>query len=186
MGKIISVKEFFIIDKTFYRYLILIFAVLIIDHLIKIIVYSNFELHEGINLIGSWFRIQLELNDGTAFAVPFNSEFDRYFKISVKFLLSIILMVTMLFFLNKKGSKFLIIGLALCFAGTLGNLIDRIFYGVIINNALDIYSIKWFHGRVIDMFSVHLFDIIIPNWLPLIGGNKFIVFEPIFNFADLI
>lgn len=71
-------------------------------------------------------------------------------------------------------------------AGTLGNLIDRIFYGVFLNNALEIYSFKWFHGRVIDMFSFHLFDIQLPNWFPFIGGNNYIIFEPVFNFADLI
>jgi len=59
----------FKIDKTFIRYLFIIFTVLVIDHVIKIIVYSNLELHEGVNLIGNRFRIQLELHDDTAFAI---------------------------------------------------------------------------------------------------------------------
>lgn len=184
--KKLNIKELFKIDKTVIKYFWMIFAVLVIDHTIKIIVYNNFELHQGIRLVGDWIRIKLELNDGTAFAVPFNSELDRYFKIALKILVLFILLLALLYFLNKKESKLVTTGLALCFSGTLGNLIDRIFFGVLLNNNLGIYSFKWFHGRVIDMFSFQLFEIHIPNWFPSIGGNNYIFFEPIFNFADLI
>jgi len=65
-------------------------------------------------------------------------------------------------------------------------MIDRIFYGVFINNALDSYSLKWFHGRVIDMFYFPLFEIKLPDLFPIIGGKNYLFFEPVFNFSDLI
>jgi len=182
----INISELFKIDKNIVGYFWLIFLILIIDHTIKIIVYNSLDLHEEIRIIGDWFKIQLELNDGTAFAIPFNNELDRYSKIIIKILSLFALLFALLYLLNKKESKLLIFGLALCLAGTLGNLIDRIFYGVLINNALEIYPNKWFHGRVIDMFSFQLFEFHIPNWFPIIGGNNYIIFEPIFNFADMV
>lgn len=180
-----NIKELFKIDKRFIKYVLIIFAVLVIDHTIKIITYRSLNLHGEIRIFGDWLKIQLELNDGTSFAVPFQSESDRYLKISLKILLSIILFFVIAYFLNKKEPKLLLLGLSLSFAGTLGNLIDRIFYGILLNNALDIYPNKWFHGRVIDMFSFQLFEIQFPSWFPLSGGTKYMFFEPIFNFADL-
>ncbi|MGD8782631.1 MAG: signal peptidase II [Ignavibacteria bacterium] len=181
-----NIKELLKVDKRFIKYIWIIIVVLVIDHTIKITTYSSLSLHEEIRIIGDWIKVQLELNDGTSFAIPFQSEGDRYLKISVKIFLSFILLLVMLYFLNKKGPKLLIFGLALSFAGTLGNLIDRTFYGVLLNNALDIYPNKWFHGRVIDMFSLHLFEIQLPTWFPISGGSKYMFFEPVFNFADLV
>lgn len=97
------------------------------------------------------------------------------------------------FRLDKKISKFLwitliilLIGLTFCTAGTIGNLIDRIFHGVILNNSLDKYETAWFHGQIIDMFHMPIIDINLPNWIPFRGGERFVFFEPVFNLADLI
>lgn len=181
-----NIKGLFKVDSRIIKYLWIIFALLLIDHTIKLITYSSLDIHEEIKIIGDLVRIQLELNDGTSFSVPFQNETDRFLKISLKIFLSIILFFTLLYFINKKVSKMLLLGLSLSFAGTLGNLIDRVFYGAILNNAIENYTNKWFHGRVIDMFSINLFEIQFPRWVPIIGGNDYIFFEPIFNFADLI
>jgi len=186
MKRKITLKDDFKIDRQFIQYLWIILILLFIDQLIKLIVFKNCILHEETKIIGNWFKIRLELNDGIAFSNLFENERDRYFKIITKVLLSSVLFICLIYFLNKRGPKILLIGLALCFAGSLGNLIDRVFYGVFLNNALDIYSTKWFHGRVIDMFCLTLFKIDLPNWFPIRGGEKYLFFEPIFNFADLI
>ena len=41
-----------------------------------------------------------------------------------------------------------------------------------------------FHGHVVDMFYFPLVEWDWPSFVPLIGGNHFIFFSPIFNFAD--
>ena len=39
-------------------------------------------------------------------------------------------------------------------------------------------------GRVVDMFYFPLVEWDWPSWLPFWGGEHFIFFSPIFNFAD--
>jgi signal peptidase II len=182
----INIKKDFKFDKSIIKYLWIILILLFVDQLIKIIIYKTYVPHEESKIIGEWFRIRLELNDGIAFAVPFKNEKDRYIKIIIKILLSFILFVCLIYFLNKRASKILVYGLTLCFAGTAGNLFDRLFHGVLLNNSLDIYTIKWFHGRIIDMFYFPIFEINLPNWFPLRGGEKYLFFEFVFNLADLI
>jgi signal peptidase II len=41
-----------------------------------------------------------------------------------------------------------------------------------------------FYGKVVDMFYFPIIDTTWPVWMPLVGGNRFIFFSPIFNFAD--
>ncbi len=181
-----NIKESFKIDKKFIKYLWMILIVILVDHLVKLLVYHNFNLHEEIKIIGDWFRIRLELNDGTAFSNAFENEIDRYFKISLKLLVSLALLASLIYYINKRESKIILNGLALCFAGTIGNLIDRIFYGLFISNAFDSYKVKFFHGRVIDMFYFPMFKIKMIDWIPIIGGKTFLFFEPVFNISDLV
>jgi len=167
MARIIDIKTVFRIDKSILKYLWIILILLFIDQLIKVVVYNTFVPHEELKIIGEWFRIRLELNDGIAFSNLFKNETDRYVKIFIKILLTIICFISLIYFLNKPSPKILLNGLALCIAGSTGNLIDRIFHGILLNNSLDIYSTKWFHGQIIDMFY-------------------FPIFEPVFNLADLL
>ncbi len=185
MNNSINIRTDFKIDHRIVRYLGLIFILLVIDQLFKIWAYSNLTIHQELKIIGDWFRIRLELNDGTAYAVPFKNEADRLLKIGIKISLSIVLMGCLIYFINKKASKNLLIGLALCFAGTVGNLIDRIFHGVLLNNSLDQYKSEWFHGRVIDMIYTPIIDTNLPNWIPWRGGERLLFFEPVYNLADL-
>jgi signal peptidase II len=186
MTRTINFKEDFKIGRSIGKYLWIILILLFFDQLIKITVFKTFELHEELKVIGDWFRIHLELNDGIAFSNPFISEKDRYLKIFLKIFLVIFLFVSLLYFLNKRSSEILLYGLALCLAGSTGNLIDRVFHGILLNNSLDIYSIKWFHGQIIDMFYFPIFEFHIPEWFPSEGGENFLFFEPVFNLADLI
>ena len=39
-------------------------------------------------------------------------------------------------------------------------------------------------GKVVDMFYFPLIETDLPQWLPIWGGDHFIFFSPIFNFAD--
>lgn len=181
----INIKNDFKVDKRILKFIWISLAILIIDQFIKVLVYNSLHLHQELRIIGNWFRIRLELNDGTAYSVPFIDETDRYVKILIKFFLSLVLMGCLIFFINKNSSRNLLFGLTLCFAGIVGNLIDRVFHGVILNNSLDKYNFEWFHGRVIDMIYLPIIDTNLPNYIPIKGGERFIFFEPVFNLADL-
>ena len=78
--------------------------------------------------------------------------------------------------------------------GKLFLIIDSVFYGVIFNESTysqiahfvpvgEGYS-EWFHGKVVDMFYFPIIETNWPEWIPGIGGEHFIFFSPIFNFAD--
>jgi signal peptidase II len=41
----------------------------------------------------------------------------------------------------------------------------------------------WFHGQVVDMFYIDIWEGFIPEWVPLMGGS-YTALWPIFNIAD--
>jgi len=43
---------------------------------------------------------------------------------------------------------------------------------------------NFLHGKVVDMFYFPVIDTILPEWVPLRGGEQFIFFRPVFNIAD--
>lgn len=95
----------------------------------------------------------------------------------------------------KQGIDYLfLICLSLILAGATGNIIDCLFYGMVFNNPpvpIVAEFVPWgtgydtmFYGRVVDMFYFPLVEWNWPDWLPFCGGEHFIFFSPIFNFAD--
>ena len=79
-------------------------------------------------------------------------------------------------------------------AGALGNIIDGMFYGMmfeestIVNTASLVpfgegYS-SFMMGKVVDMFYFPIIETTWPQWVPMVGGQEFIFFSPVFNFAD--
>ena len=73
---------------------------------------------------------------------------------------------------------------ALILAGAIGNVIDSMLYGVLLDNAPYNAPTPWFYGQVIDMFYFPLFEFNWPQWVPYIGGDNFLFFSAIFNVAD--
>ena len=83
---------------------------------------------------------------------------------------------------------------SLILTGALGNIIDSVFYGVLFNEST--YSqlatfmpegggyAPLLYGKVVDMFYFPIIETNWPAWMPFIGGDHFIFFSPIFNFAD--
>jgi signal peptidase II len=74
--------------------------------------------------------------------------------------------------------------MALILGGAVGNVIDSIFYGVVLNNHPPGSPTPWFHGQVIDMLFFPIFDLYWPEWVPYVGGDYFLFFSPVFNIAD--
>ena len=167
----------------------------VIDQIIKILVKTNMQIGEHFNVIGNWFQIFFIENEGMAFGMKFGG-------MAGKFCLSLfrIILFGLLFWwissLSRKsvtpdGGKALLpdgktpvvptgvlVGLTLIAAGALGNLIDCLFYGLIFDYA------PFMFGRVVDMLYFPLIDTVWPTWMPFVGGERFLFFAPIFNFAD--
>ena len=99
-----------------------------IDQLIKYFVSHNMSLFDKINVIPNFFDINYIRNDGGAFSILSGG---RYFFI-------IITVIALIFFIrvismDKKISKFDVITYSFVLSGTIGNLIDRIIYGNVID-----------------------------------------------------
>lgn len=122
---------------------------------------------ESISVIGDFFRITFTENPGMAFGFDPGSDFKLL--ISVFSLVASIGLLIYLFVVRNKSLS-LRIAIALILAGAVGNVIDRMFYGLIYD-----YS-PLFYGKVVDFFDFDFFN------FTLLGRS----YErwPIFNIAD--
>ena len=170
--------------------ILLVIAILLIDQVIKIWVKTNMTLHESI-LITDWFRICFIENNGMAYGMEIGSKLIlSIFRIVLIGLLGYYLYLQV----KRNARKGYIICLSMIMAGALGNLIDCMFYGLIFNASSSFYTsyfvpfgsgyASFLMGKVVDMFYFPLIVTTWPQWIPVMGGEEFIFFSPIFNFAD--
>jgi signal peptidase II len=169
---------------------IIIVAILLIDQAIKIWVKTSMSLHESIR-ITDWFYILFIENKGMAFGMELGSKI-------VLSLFRVVAIAFLIYYIRQevraKARTGYIVCLAMILAGAAGNLIDCMFYGLIFNASSDFY-VSYFvpfgtgyapflMGKVVDMFYFPLIETDWPSWMPFVGGDHFIFFSPIFNFAD--
>jgi signal peptidase II len=179
------------------RSLLIIAIVLLIDQISKIYIKTNFELGESMEVF-SWFRILFIENEGAAWGAKLSDILPVSDKIG-----KLVLTVFRLFaivgigywlydIIRKKGTATLIAAVSLIFAGALGNILDSLFYGILFNDSYNQVASLFseepygslFYGKVVDMLYFPLIDTNWPEWVPLVGGDNFRFFEPVFNVAD--
>ncbi len=164
---------------------------IVIDQVIKIAVKLNMYLHESFSVCGDWFYIYFTENRGMAFGMEIGG---KLFLTSFR-LVAVTLLIYYLYRIvrNRTFPIGYVVSVALVFAGAMGNIIDSLFYGEIFTHSFGrVASLVPFgegygdfmYGNVVDMFYFPLFSFDWPSWLPFIGGEHFIFFSPIFNFAD--
>ena len=168
----------------------IVLAVLVIDQVIKIWVKTHMMLHEQIEVL-SWFKIVFIENNGMAYGMEIGS----------KLVLSIFRIIAIAFLgwyiaqqVRKQARWGYIICLAMIMAGAAGNIFDSMFYGLIFNASSEFYTsyfvpfgtgyAPFLMGKVVDMFYFPLIVTTWPDWVPYVGGNPYVFFSPIFNFAD--
>lgn len=160
------------------RVLFITFAVIFIDQVSKLYVKGisiaslkiNFEgmyIGESISVIGDFFRITFTENPGMAFGFDPGSDFKLF--ISVFSVAASIGLLIYLYTIRKKSLS-LKIAIALILGGAVGNVIDRMFYGIIYDYA------PLFYGKVVDFFDFDFFNF-------SIFGRSYERW-PIFNIAD--
>ena len=170
--------------------ILLIVVSLVIDQVIKILVKSNMYLGESIQ-ITNWFFIEFIENKGMAFGMTFvNKLFLSLMRVLVSCWIGWYIWKQV-----KSGARTCyIVFLSLILAGAAGNILDSAFYGLIFSESTP-YTIAAFvpfgtgyadflTGRVVDMFYFPLITATWPSWMPFVGGEDFVFFSPVFNFAD--
>ena len=169
-------------------------ALVIVDQVIKVLVKTNMSIGEHFNVLGNWFQILFIENEGMAFGMKFGGAVGKFllsfFRIGLFAALCWWISSLVRKSLDADGKPALLadgskrvpqgvlIGLTLITAGALGNIIDSLFYGIIFDYA------PFMFGKVVDMFYFPIIDTTWPSWVPFVGGNHFLFFAPVFNFAD--
>ena len=169
----------------------IIILVLLIDQIIKVAVKTSMYFHESIR-VADWFYIYFTETNGMALGMEiFGKLFLTTFRI-----VAVCVIAYYLYKVVRKGTMKMgfVVCLSLILAGAAGNIIDCVFYGLIFSESTPFQVatfVPWgegytslFHGRVVDMFYFPIIDTYWPDWLPWVGGDRFIFFSPIFNFAD--
>ncbi len=161
------------------------------DQAIKVAVKLNMYLHESFSVCGDWFYIYFTENRGMAFGMEIVGKlFLTSFRLVAVTLLGYYLYKIIR---NKAFPTGYVVSVALVLAGAAGNIIDSLFYGEIFTHSRGrVASLVPFgegygdfmYGNVVDMFYFPLFSFDWPAWVPFVGGEHFIFFSPIFNFAD--
>lgn len=151
-------------------------------------------LGEEFSVLGNWFLIHFTENNGMAFGLEFAGEFGKL-SLSIFRIIAIIAIGYYLITLVKNQEhKGLIVSLSLVFAGAMGNIIDSAFYGFIFSESTYTqiasafpegggYS-SFLHGKVVDMFYFPVYVNVLPDWVPIWGGQHIVFFRPVFNVAD--
>lgn len=175
---------------------ITIFAVLLVDQVVKFYIKTTFLLGDSVDFLGlSWFQIKFVENPGMAFGweIPFLSP-DVAKLMLTSFRIIAVSLIGYYLWQKIKGGKIggMVYSLSLILAGAIGNIIDSVFYGKIFTES-DYHILQpasfladfsgnggFLKGKVVDMLS---FSVTYPEWMPFDLAGDFI-FPPIFNVAD--
>ena len=152
MGEIESIDRS---KKRIWAVISIVFSAVVLDQIIKLMVVRNFALGES-HEVFSWFWICFVENNGMAFGIEWFSKL----ALTLFRLLAVGLLGWYIHVISRKPETpdGYIACIAFIIAGALGNIIDCVFY-----------------GKVVDMF-----------YFPLIrnSAGEVIFFRPVFNFAD--
>jgi signal peptidase II len=184
------VKDNFGIVKRGWLATIIVVAILLIDQIIKIWVKTHMTLHEQIEIF-SWFKIVFIENNGMAYGMEIGSKL-------VLSLFRVVAVSVLGYYIArqvKRQARYgYIVCLSLIMAGAAGNIFDSMFYGLIFNASSEFYTsyfvpfgtgyAPFLMGKVVDMFYFPLIVTTWPDWVPMFGGQPYVFFSPIFNFAD--
>lgn len=154
------------------------FIIIAIDQVSKFLVkglsipFMNFHISgmyygQRIPLVGDLFNITFVENPGIAFGIDFGSDYKLLISL---FTIAATACLIIYFFMIKKKSFYLRLSIAIIIGGAVGNLIDRIFYGILYGYA------PLFYGKVVDFFDFRILNL---YFFHKTFGNY------IFNVADI-
>ena len=172
----------------------LIFFILIADQVLKIWVKTHMSLGDEIVVLRNWFILHFVENNGMAFGFEFAGNYGKIF-LSVFRVVAVTGIGWYLLKLVKRDDipMGFLACVSLIFAGAVGNIIDSAFYGLIFNESYGQVArlfpdgggyATFLHGKVVDMLYFPLISGHYPTWLPVVGGQEFLFFRPVFNIAD--
>jgi len=111
------------------RILLVSAVVVVIDQITKALTRAHLDLYDSIPVIANFFHLTYVTNDGMAFGLNFPGGIYLFSAVSI------ILTGVIFFYLWKEQNNHILmrLGLALILAGAVGNLIDRILFGKVVD-----------------------------------------------------
>lgn len=185
-----NLREYSEETKRVWLATLIVVVILLVDQIIKIWVKTHMTLHEQIEIL-SWFKIVFIENNGMAYGMEIGSKL-------VLSLFRVIAISILGYYIwlqaQKKVRWGYIVCLSMVLAGAAGNIFDSAFYGLIFNTSSEHYTsyfvpfgtgyAPFLMGKVVDMFYFPIIHTYWPEWVPMVGGQPYVFFSPIFNFAD--
>ena len=159
----------------------------VIDQIVKMLIHFNLEVGEKIEVF-SWFNLYYVENNGFAFGMQLGSADGGvdWGKLALSIFRIVMiggLIYGIRYLLQRRDTTpvGVIAGAVLILAGAIGNMIDSMFYGLL----LDTQDAGFLMGDVIDMIHLPLFKWEnCPNFLSFLVGHDGYFFGAIFNVAD--
>jgi signal peptidase II len=137
MNKYKIYKESFL-KKNIIIFLLGAATVIILDQITKSAITSRFAMHEAYQVINGFFNLVYVMNPGAAFGFLANmSETFRYIFFT-GITAVVILLIAYYIVKSKPQNMLMVISLTLILGGAVGNLIDRIRFGAVVD-FLDVY-----------------------------------------------
>ena len=126
--------------------ILIIAIILLVDQFVKIYIKTNFIYGEAGQVdVANWFKILLIENEGMAWGTKIPGMYGKLiltvFRIFAVFGIGYWLYDSS----KKQSSNYLMVAIALIFAGAVGNIIDSVFYGVIFDDS---------YGHLSTIFSI--------------------------------
>jgi len=174
--------------------ILLIVLLLVVDQATKILVKTTMHADEMIPILGERVYIYFVENPGFAFGMKFGGVIGKIILTLFRLIASTFIALYIRKLIKKDAPLDVIIGLSAIFAGAVGNIFDSAFYGIIFNQstygAVAEFMPKsggyapFLQGHVVDMIYCPIIKGTYPDWFPMLGGDSFTFFKPIFNIAD--
>ncbi|MEX2462515.1 MAG: signal peptidase II [Paenibacillaceae bacterium] len=110
-------------------YYALALLLIIIDQVSKWLIVQNFALYESRSVIGNFFLITSHRNSGAAFSILEGQQWFFY-------IITVIVVIGMVWYMQKvqkENKRLLAVAISFLLGGALGNFIDRVLYGKVVD-----------------------------------------------------
>ena len=117
-------------------------VIIVLDQITKAAIAARFSMHESYAIIDGFFNLVYIMNPGAAFGflAGASATFRYIFFIGI----TVLALVLIIFYLlkSKPHNILIVLSLTMIFAGAVGNMIDRIRFGSVVD-FLDVYVGTW-------------------------------------------
>ena len=117
-------------------------VVVILDQVVKALVRPRLELHESIDVISGFFSLTRVHNTGAAFGLMNNIDFPLKAAVLALLQTAALIGLTVYVAMLAPHQRLTRLGLSFVIGGAIGNLIDRVIYGYVLD-FFDFYSGGW-------------------------------------------